>query len=135
MARILIVEDQPGQRELLARTLKAKSFDVIEAKDGFEGVEQASRWQPDLILMDLRMPRMDGIEAIALLRSKPRTASTPIMVLTVWHSVRLKKRACQAGATSFLTKPVDNITLMREVYRLLYPGRTDPVQSSSGLGL
>lgn len=119
MIRILIVEDQPAQREYLTRIFNCNCFEVFEAGDGVEGVEQAYFRKPDLVLMDLRMPRMDGIEAIKLLRETPKTSAVPIIVVTAWHNERIRARACRAGANLYFTKPVDEATLMCEVKKLV----------------
>jgi CheY-like chemotaxis protein len=130
MIRILIVEDQPAQREHLTRVFKRNSFEVFEAGDGVEGVERACFRKPDLVLMDLRMPRMDGIEAIKLLRKTPKSSDLPIIVVTAWHSERIRTRACRAGANLYLTKPVDPATLMREVTKLVTVTRARPSHTS-----
>ena len=130
MIRILIVEDQPAQREHLIRIFKCSRFEVFEAGDGAEGVEQAYIRKPDLVLMDLRMPRMDGIEAIRLLRKTPKTSAVPIIVVTAWHNERIRARACRAGANLYLTKPVDESTLIREVKKLVTVTRAKPSLTS-----
>jgi two-component system cell cycle response regulator DivK len=80
---------------------------VAVASDGVEGVEQARSWGPDLILIDLRMPRMDGFEAIEVLRGDPKTADIPIIAISAWASAKHKERALQVGANEHFTKPVD----------------------------
>ena len=119
MIRILIVEDQPVQREQLIRIFRQNCFEVFAASNGLEGVERANSCQPDLILTDLRMPRMDGIEAIKMLRSSPLTANTPIIVVTAWHNKRIKAKAYAAGASLYFTKPVDEFRLVREANKLV----------------
>ena len=74
MSKVLYIEDHPAQRDILAQMLELNGFEVATASDGQEGVEKTRAWLPDLILMDLRMPRMDGFEAIKIIRSEDKTA-------------------------------------------------------------
>ncbi|MFQ5577605.1 MAG: response regulator [Anaerolineae bacterium] len=112
MAKILYVEDHPAQRDIMAQMLELGGFDVEVASNGEEGVEKALSWLPDIILMDLRMPRMDGFEAIEIIRANEATAKTPIVAISAWASGKHKKRALDAGASEHFTKPVDLNRLM-----------------------
>jgi len=96
----------------MAQMLELGGFEVEVANDGEEGVEKALSWLPDIILMDLRMPRMDGFEAIELIRANEATAHIPIIAISAWASGKHKKRALDAGATEHFTKPVDLNRLM-----------------------
>ncbi len=115
MAKILYVEDHPAQRDILAQMLELGGFEVETAADGKEGVEKALSWLPDVILMDLRMPRMDGFEAIELIRKNETTKDTPIIAISAWASGKHRKRAMEVGATEHFTKPVDLNRLMNTV--------------------
>ncbi len=115
MAKILYVEDHPAQRDIMAQMLELGGFEVDVASDGVEGVEKATTWLPDIILMDLRMPRMDGFEAIEKIRADERTANTPIIAISAWASGKHKKRALDAGANEHFTKPVDLNRLMTTI--------------------
>jgi len=115
VAKILYVEDHPAQRDILAQMLELGGFEVETAADGQEGVEKAIAWQPDVILMDLRMPRMDGFEAIELIRKNETTAKTPIIAISAWASGKHRKRAMDVGATEHFTKPVDLNRLINTV--------------------
>ncbi len=119
MAKILYVEDHPAQRDIMAQMLELGGFKVDVASDGVEGVEKAIDWQPDIILMDLRMPRMDGFEAIEKIRADDITASTPIIAISAWASGKHKKRALDAGANEHFTKPVDLNRLMTTINNYL----------------
>ncbi len=121
MAKILYVEDHPAQRDILAQMLELSGFDVEVAADGREGVDKAISWLPDVILMDLRMPRMDGFEAIELIRQNKATADTPIIAISAWASGKHKKRAMEVGATEHFTKPVDLNRLMNTVKKYTEP--------------
>ena len=107
MATILYVEDHPAQRDILAQMLELGGFDVETAADGKEGVEKAIALNPDIILMDLRMPRMDGFEAIEKIRENEATKDTPIIAISAWASGKHRKRAMEDGATEHFTKPVE----------------------------
>ena len=115
MAKILYVEDHPAQRDIMAQMLELGGFEVDVASDGVEGVEKATTWLPNIILMDLRMPRMDGFEAIEKIRADERTANTPIIAISAWASGKHKKRALDAGANEHFTKPVDLNRLMTTI--------------------
>ncbi|MEM7031930.1 MAG: response regulator [Chloroflexota bacterium] len=112
MAKILYVEDHPAQRDIMAQMLELGGFEVDTASDGVEGVEKATAWLPDIILMDLRMPRMNGFEAIEKIRGNGDTEKIPIIAISAWASGKHKKRALEAGANEHFTKPVDLNRLM-----------------------
>ena len=90
MAKVLYIEDHPAQRDILAQMLELNGFQVAVASDGLEGVEKVRSWHPDLILMDLRMPRMDGFEAIRIIRSEQETTNIPIIAISAWASAKHK---------------------------------------------
>ena len=107
MTKILYVEDHEAQRDIMAQVLELYGYEVDVAYNGREGVKKAREWQPDIVLMDLRMPgRIDGFVAIRRLRNDPETADIPILVISAWGSSTHKERAMQAGADMHLTKPV-----------------------------
>lgn len=114
-AKILYVEDHPAQRDIMAQMLELGGFEVDTAGDGVEGVEKAISWLPNIILMDLRMPRMDGFEAIERIRGHETTAEIPIIAISAWASGKHKKRALDAGANEHFTKPVDLNRLMTTI--------------------
>jgi two-component system cell cycle response regulator DivK len=117
--RVLYVEDHPAQRDIMAQMLELSGYQVAVANDGVDGVAQAQSWKPDLVLMDLRMPRMDGFEAIRALRSDPATADIPIIAISAWASAKHKERAIEAGANEHFTKPVDLTRLLETINRYL----------------
>lgn len=120
MSKILYIEDHPAQRDIMAQMLELSGYEVAVACDGIDGVEQARSSPPDLILMDLRMPRMDGFEAIRELRVDPNTAEIPIIAISAWASAKHKERAIDAGANEHFTKPVDLPRLLETIDQLLY---------------
>jgi CheY-like chemotaxis protein len=119
--KILYIEDHPAQRDIMAQMLELSGYEVAAACDGIDGLEQARSSRPDLILMDLRMPRMDGFEAIRELRNDPDTADIPIIAISAWASAKHKERAIDAGANEHFTKPVDLTRLLETISRLLNP--------------
>jgi CheY-like chemotaxis protein len=117
----LYIEDHPAQRDIMAQMLELSGYDVAVACDGIEGLESARAWRPDLILMDLRMPRMDGFDAIRELRKDSDTAAIPIIAISAWASAKHKERAMDAGADEHFTKPVDLAKLLDTINRFLEP--------------
>lgn len=103
--KILIVEDHPDSRDILAIQLRLMSYEVIEAVDGQEGIEKAEAENPNLIIMDLGLPGINGIEATVRLKQNPKTAHIPVIALTAWQEQDYKDKALQAGMAGFLSKP------------------------------
>ncbi len=105
--RILIAEDHADNRDMLTRRLERRGYQVFTAVNGADAMEQAQRCAPDLILMDVSMPVMSGIEATRALRAMPKLASVKIVALTA-HAMESARREClDAGCDDFATKPVD----------------------------
>lgn len=114
---ILYVEDVEAIRETMAQLLEAYGYTVVTAKNGQEGIEMAIQWQPDLVLMDLRLPVMGGYQAIQAIRSNPQTRHIPIFVVSAWSSKTERDQAQLAGADAFFVKPVDFKRLNEAVKR------------------
>jgi CheY-like chemotaxis protein len=112
-AMILLAEDHADSREALGALLEAFGFQVLLAVDGVEAIDLARRNQPDLILMDVMMPTLDGLEATRRLRGFPETRHIPIITLTALDQARDKAMA--AGATDFLAKPINSAILFKKV--------------------
>lgn len=110
--RILLVEDAPFLRYAFGRLLRMHGFEVMEANDGFEALECVSDFHPQLVVTDLMMPGMDGVELIQKLRADPKTADLPILAITADSSKQAEIKARQAGAVDFVTKPIDLPTLL-----------------------
>jgi two-component system cell cycle response regulator DivK len=105
--RVLYVEDAEVIRDTVSRLLALNGYRVAYAKNGEEGVQKTLNWNPDVILMDLRMPVMDGYKAIDRIKRNPRTNHIPIFVISAWSSNNERTRAKLAGADDFFVKPPD----------------------------
>lgn len=113
--RILVADDGPAGRALIRRLLELEGHTVRTVLDGVEAVEQASRWQPDLVLMDLHMPVCDGIEATQQLRANPATAEIPVVALTASDDPDEVRSAFAAGCIGYLAKPIEVAGLVRQL--------------------
>lgn len=114
-----MVDDNDDNRDLAIEILRAAGYDTISARNGEEGVAMALAHRPDLVVMDLGMPVLDGWEATRRLREDPRSASIPILVLSAYRAGPETERALAAGAARVLEKPCDPIELVGEVRTLL----------------
>lgn len=117
--RILVADDQPVGRELIRTILESSGYEVIEAADGDQALEEAVSRLPDLILLDLHMPRRDGFSVVSELRRDPRFARTPIVAVTATAMKGSRQQGLEAGFTEYLTKPVPIETLRQLIARLL----------------
>jgi len=118
-AVILIVDDTPDGRDIYSLYLQHQGFTVLTARDGNEGVELARTHQPDLVIMDIAMERLDGIAATKRLKRDARTRRIPVIVLTAYPEKPVQQRAMEAGASAFLTKPCLPDQLEAHIRRVL----------------
>jgi len=119
MAKILLVEDNEMNRDMLSRRLKKKGFDVVMAFDGQQGVDMARSEPPDLILLDMSLPVMDGWEAAGVLKSDARTQAIPIIALTAHAMAGDKEKAMDAGCDDYDTKPIDFERLLGKISSMM----------------
>ncbi len=119
MTRILLVEDNEMNRDMLSRRLSRRGFDVLIAENGQVGVELATSERPDLILMDMSLPVMDGWEATRRIKANPATCGIPVIALTAHAMARDRDMALGAGCDDYDSKPVDLLQLVRKIEQLL----------------
>ncbi len=119
MAKILLVEDNEMNRDMLSRRLIRKGFEVSLAVDGNEGVAKAQAEAPDLILMDMSLPILDGWEATKLLKTFPSTQGIPIIALTAHAMASDRDKSLAAGCDDYDTKPIDLTRLLGKIETLL----------------
>jgi len=117
--RILLIEDNEMNRDMLSRRLAKRGFEVLLATDGREGIRMASTEAPDLILMDMSLPEIDGWEVTRTLKAEPGTAAIPIIALTAHAMVHDRERALDAGCDDYDSKPVDLPRLLGKIEGLL----------------
>jgi CheY-like chemotaxis protein len=103
--RVLIVDDDPELRGLVARTLRSDGYTVVEAGDGLEALDVARRLLPDLVLLDMTLPGMDGVEVARQLKATPMLAGVPVVALSALTQQAVRDRALAAGCARYLTKP------------------------------
>jgi CheY-like chemotaxis protein len=116
---ILVVDDEPNNLKLVRDLLQVFEYTTIEATDGKQAVELARAMKPDLILMDIMMPKMDGLEATRILKADAGTRNIPILALTSQAMKGDKERILQAGCDGYLTKPIDIHELREKVAEYL----------------
>ena len=115
MSKLLYVEDNEDNIYMLSRRLKRNGFDLVIARDGEEGVEKAEKEVPDLILMDLSLPKLDGWGATKALKKNQKTQHIPIIALSAHAMQEHKESALQAGCNDYDTKPVDFARLLSKI--------------------
>ena len=119
MKRILLVEDNEMNREMLSRRLSRRGFEVITATNGQASIEMAASQQPDLILMDLSLPVVDGWDATRRLKANPATRRIPVLALTAQAMDGEREKSLAAGCDEFDTKPIDIDRLLLKIWSLL----------------
>ena len=115
MSKILIVEDNEMNRDMLSRRLIRKGFEVVMAEDGQKGVNMSKSESPDLILMDLSLPIMDGWQATSTIKASEETKNIPIIVLTAHAMAGDREKALEAGADEYDTKPIEFKRLLGKI--------------------
>ena len=119
MPKILVVEDNEENRDSLKRRLERRGFEVVVAENGQVGTEAAQREHPDLILMDMNMPELDGWEATRRIKAVPGLVNVPVIALTAHAMTGDRERAIEAGCTDYHTKPIEFAKLMTQIETIL----------------
>jgi two-component system cell cycle response regulator DivK len=119
--RVLLVEDNDDNRLIYATILTHRGYSVVEAPNGLDGVLKAEAHHPDLIIMDISLPVMDGLEATRRIRANPSTSSIPVLAVTAHAREADRERALRAGCNDYLAKPVEPRRLVEQVERLIGP--------------
>ncbi|WP_455218338.1 response regulator [Kaarinaea lacus] len=119
MAKVLLVEDNEMNRDMLSRRLERKGFEVVFAQDGSIAVDMASSEQPELILMDMSLPVLDGWEATRRIKSNPETSNIPVIALTAHAMAGDREKALEVGCEDYDTKPVDFPRLLSKIDALI----------------
>ncbi|WP_420038312.1 response regulator [Sulfidibacter corallicola] len=119
MNKILLVEDHEMNRDMLSRRLKRKGFEVAEAVDGLQALEKVEEVKPDLILMDMSLPQMDGWEATRRIKSNPETQDIPVIGLSAHAMSGDRQKGLNAGCDDYDTKPIDFKRLLDKIHTLL----------------
>jgi CheY-like chemotaxis protein len=117
--RILLVEDDPGTVELMQQELEVLGYEVTVAENGVEAVKMAISQLPDLIVMDIRLPKMDGLRAATLIRDNPNTGNIPILAATVNALAGDREKCLEAGCNDYIAKPFTHRELGAAIKRLL----------------
>ena len=126
MPKILLVEDNEMNRDMLSRRLERKGYQVVLALDGQSGVEMAQSQTPDLVLMDMSLPVLDGWEATRRLKADATTQHIPVIALTAHAMSSDREKALEAGCDDYDTKPIELPRLLGKIEALLSRGEKDP---------
>jgi CheY-like chemotaxis protein len=122
MIKVLIAEDNPVNRELLRELLELRGYTVLEACDGQEALRLIEQTQPELMLLDIGMPGMDGFAVVRRIRENPRLAQLPVVAVTAYAMRGDQERILSAGFDGYLSKPINPSSLIQELDRLLNRG-------------
>ena len=119
MSRLLLVEDNELNRDMLSRRLESRGYEVVVAVDGKQALTKVRAELPDLVLMDMSLPEMDGWEATKRIKTNPETASVPVIALTAHAMAGDKEKALEAGCDDYDTKPIEFKRLLTKIEHLL----------------
>jgi DNA-binding response OmpR family regulator len=117
--RVLLADDDPGLRRLIGTTLGTENFDLLQAVDGEEALRIARQQHPELVLLDVNMPKLDGFEVCRHLKSEPETSGIKVVMLTARTADADRARGREAGADEYFIKPFSPVQLLNKVYALL----------------
>ncbi len=125
-AKILLIEDNPQNRYLATFLLEQHGHEIIQAETGPQGLELAAKLVPDLILLDIQLPGMDGHAVARALKSDPHLKSIPIVAVTSYAMVGDREKCLAAGAEGYIEKPINPLTFVAEIEHFLPPSRQEP---------
>ena len=131
-AKILYVEDNRENRMLVRAIMEADGYTIVDAEDGLSGVEAAVREEPALILLDVNLPGIDGYEVVAVLKSFPALANTPVVALTAYAMEGDRQRTLVAGCDGYIQKPIDVDTFPKQVEEFLHGKREHVEEREEG---
>lgn len=132
-AKILVVEDDPDLMRLITHTLTTAGFDVVQAYGGEDALRKVKMHWPDLVLTDLAMPKMSGVEVIHHIKNDPETREIPCVAVTAFMWDHIAQSASQVGCDSFVGKPFNSVRLLQEVAKYVpLPGKTPPRPGAAG---
>jgi DNA-binding response OmpR family regulator len=117
--RILLADDDPGLRRLIGTTLGSGDFELFQAVDGEQALQMAREQQPELVLLDVNMPKLDGFEVCQQLKTDPETSAMKVVMLTARGAETDRARGREAGADDYFVKPFSPVQLLNKVYALL----------------
>ena len=117
--KILVVEDNPRNMRLLEMTLRAENYTLLKATDGEEAMNMATRERPDLIIMDIQLPKLDGLEVTRRLRKTETSSHIPIIAITAYAMKGDREKAIEAGCNAYLSKPINTRELPRVIAEML----------------
>ncbi len=118
-SKILLVDDEPDIIETVAKRLESQGYEVLIARDGEEALAKARREKPDLIILDLMLPKMDGYKVCSFLKNDSRSAKIPILILTARIQENEEKLAYECGANAYVTKPFESAELLAKIKNML----------------
>ncbi len=124
--RVLYIEDNFQNKRLIKKILAAKGYEVLEAEDGLQGIALAARERPDLILMDINIPGIDGMEATSRLKSSPDLSHSPVVALTANAMRGDREKIMAAGCDEYLQKPVNSAKLVETIKRFIGESKATP---------
>ena len=122
MKKILVAEDNPASRELMIEVLSGRGYELIEACDGREALQKIEETEPDLVLLDIQLPILDGFTVLSEVRRNPRFANLRVLAVTANAMKEDRESGMRAGFDAYISKPIDVVTLRLEVDRLLLKG-------------
>ncbi len=134
MIKALIAEDNAVNRELLRELLEAHGYEVVEACDGEEALQLTEQTQPDILLLDIGMPRLDGFGVLRKIRENHQLAPLPALAVTAYAMPEDRKQIHDAGFDGYLSKPIDSQSLFKELDRLLSKREGHSAQPNQGAG-